>query len=273
MGAIRSESSEQLKSAVHNYWNASACGTQDARQPKFSRAYFDEIEQRRYELEPFIFTFAQFPRHHGQKVLEIGMGAGTDFVQWARCGTHAYGVDLTEEAIEHVRTRLAVYGLPRADIRVADCEQLPFENDSFDVVYSWGVIHHTPNTARAVAEIIRVLKPGGTAKLMVYHRHSPAAFYVWVKWALLRGRPWHSPSWCFHHCVESLGTQVFSKKDVRQMLAACPVDQVKIEPILTRQDLLEGHGALFRFVARIVCFCAGGNRNGFFMTVRCRKKQ
>ncbi|MGH9522401.1 MAG: class I SAM-dependent methyltransferase [Terriglobales bacterium] len=207
MGTINTET---LKLAVRDHWNAQACGTQDVRESKFSRAYFDAIEEQRYEIEPYIFSFAQFTRHHGDKVLEVGVGAGTDFVQWVRAGAQAHGVDLTQEAIDHVRHRLQVYGLQACDFQVADCENLPFPDDMFDVVYSWGVIHHTPNTAMAFAEIVRVLRPGGTAKVMIYHRHSLVGLYEWLKWALLKGRPWHSVSWCFDHCVESPGTKAFT---------------------------------------------------------------
>ena len=129
------------------------------------------------------------------KVLEVGVGAGTDFLQWVRAGAGTYGVDLTEEAIEHARRRLDVYGLTAKDIRVADAEAPPCGNDTFDVVYSWGVIHHTPDTERALAEIVRVCRPGGRLKVMIYNRHSLLAYRTWVRFALLRGRPGRSLSW------------------------------------------------------------------------------
>jgi len=123
----------------------------------YSKEYFEEIERRRYDPvvgEPEIFSFAQFTRYSGKKILEVGVGAGTDFIQWVRAGAVAYGIDLTEKAIEHVRRRLEVYNLHAADIRVGDAENLPYEDNTFDLVYSFGVIHHSPDTERALSEII-----------------------------------------------------------------------------------------------------------------------
>jgi len=264
------ESAVHLKELVHDHWNAQACGAQVSGSPKFSKAYFEEIDALRYRIEPEIFSFAQFTRHHGERVLEAGVGAGSDFMQWVRAGALAYGVDLTPEAIEHVRNRLAVYGLEAQELRVADCEALPFADDSFDLVYSWGVIHHTPNTAQALSEMVRVLRPGGLCKLMVYNRRSLTAFYVWIKWALLRGRPWKSIRWCFYHCVESPGTKAFSRREIEQMLSRLPIEGVQIQPILTHQDRLREHNAWLQRAARLLA-ALRGDRAGFYMTIVFKK--
>jgi SAM-dependent methyltransferase len=204
-------------------------------------------------------------------VLEVGVGAGTDFLQWVRAGAQAYGVDLTPEAVEHVRQRLAVYGLEAAEVRVADCENLPFENNTFDVVYSWGVLHHTPDTAKSVAEVVRVTRPGGVCKVMLYHRQSLTAFYLWVKWALLRGRPWRTVAWCFANRVESPGTKAFSRREVERMLEHLPVENVRIQPVLTHQDRLAKHNPLARLVGGLLA--AGlGSRAGFYLTIELNKR-
>jgi SAM-dependent methyltransferase len=123
-------------------------------------------------------------------VLEVGFGAGTDFIQWLRAGAVASGVDLTEEALANLTHRINVYGLPApASIKVADAENLPFETGYFDLGYSWGVLHHTPNTEKAVRDLVRVVRPGGQLKLMLYNRRSLCSFHHWVKYALFRGRP------------------------------------------------------------------------------------
>ena len=103
-------------------------------------------------------------------------------------GAEATGVDLTEAAVEAVRERLALEGL-EAELRVADAESLPFGDGEFDLVYSWGVIHHTPDTERALAEVRRVLRPGGEARIMLYSRRSWVALGVWLRYGVLRGRP------------------------------------------------------------------------------------
>src|SRR5687767_13620453 len=158
-----------VKDEVAKYWNKRACGTGVTAAEKFSRDYFDEIEDYRYRVEPEIHGFAQFTRYRGQKVLEVGVGAGTDFLQWVRAGAKAYGIDLTEEGVAHVKHRLAVYGLAAEDVRVADAENIPHPDETFDLVYSYGVIHHSPNTIRALEELIRCTKVGGTIKFMVYN--------------------------------------------------------------------------------------------------------
>ena len=82
---------ERLKGQIKEYWNREICGTAVASSEKYSRQYFDEIEDSRYSIEPEVFSFAQFTRFRCQKVLEVGVGAGTDFIQWVRAGAKAYG--------------------------------------------------------------------------------------------------------------------------------------------------------------------------------------
>jgi len=108
---------EQLKANVKKYWDTSPCGTEFIDQQKFSPAYFQAIEDFRYSIEPEIFAFAQFSRFHGKKILEVGVGAGTDFIQWVRAGAQCYGIDLTEEAIAHVKHQLNLHGLQAQEIR------------------------------------------------------------------------------------------------------------------------------------------------------------
>ncbi|HOK14473.1 MAG TPA: class I SAM-dependent methyltransferase, partial [Candidatus Kapabacteria bacterium] len=134
---------EKLKYDVKNYWNKETCGSWSSNKEKFTKEYFEEIEEFRYKIQPEIFAFAEFTRWHGKKILEVGVGAGTDFLQWARAGAKVFGVDLTEQACEHVRHRLNIYGFQAESIQVADCEKLPFQDNFFDLVWSWGVIHHT----------------------------------------------------------------------------------------------------------------------------------
>src|SRR6185503_19479033 len=105
------------------------------------------------------------------KVLEIGCGLGTDGAQFAEAGADYTGVDLTEAAVDLARKRFEFFDLP-GKFQTADAEDLPFPDQSFDLVYSHGVLHHTPETAKAIKEIHRVLRPGGRAVVMLYHRDS-----------------------------------------------------------------------------------------------------
>src|SRR5258706_4975316 len=175
-------SASELKSEVKAFWNSQCCDTQHTVAGKFTREYFEQIERWRYADQPFIHAFAQFSRYHKKKVLEVGFGAGTDFIQWLRAGAVASGIDLTPEALDNLTHRIAVYQLPPpASIQVADAEKLPFESNRFDLGYSFGVLHHTPNTELALQELVRVVRPGGEVKVMLYNRHSIYAVNQWVK--------------------------------------------------------------------------------------------
>jgi ubiquinone/menaquinone biosynthesis C-methylase UbiE len=210
------------KATVKDFWESEACGER----------YGSNQDEIRYKLEPEILAFADFESATGKRVLEIGVGMGADFMRWVHAGAQATGVDLTERAVALTRRRLSEAGLT-ADVRVADAEALPFESGSFDIVYSWGVLHHTPDPQKAIAEAQRVLAPGGELKLMLYHRHSWVALAAWARFCLLRGQPFRTLRDAVSR-VESPGTQAFTSREVTAMLA--DVDVGSIEPVLTRWD-------------------------------------
>ena len=166
-----SEVDNDLTERVREFWEAHPCGTKFSDAEMGTPEFFDRVEAHRYTKEWHIPAAADFAGARGLSVLEIGCGLGTDGAQFAKAGAHYTGVDLTEAAVDLARKRFEVSGLP-GQFRVADAEHLDFADDSFDRVYSHGVLHHTPDTARAVAEIRRVLKPGGRAMIMLYHRGS-----------------------------------------------------------------------------------------------------
>lgn len=266
------QNSENLKQSVYNYWNKASCGTEHTKEKKYSQAYFEEIEDFRYRIEPEIFSFAQFSRYCGKKVLEVGVGAGTDFLQWVRSGAQAHGIDLTHEAIIHVRKRLNIYDLTAADLKVADAEHLPYANDFFDVVYSWGVIHHSPDMIKCLDEIIRVTKPGGIIKVMIYNRHSLFTFYRWVKTALLRGRPWKSFAYVLFNDQENLGTKAYTVREIEKILEHRPVVVNTLKATVTNHDLLFYKTTFIKLLAYIAACLFGYNSVGLFMTIEIKKK-
>lgn len=262
---------DQLKKEVRTYWNAASCGTEHTSQKKYTRAYFDEIEAFRYRVEPEILSFAQFARYKNKKVLEVGVGAGTDFVQWIRGGAQAHGIDLTQEAINNVEQRLAMYHLEAADLQVADAENLPYSDNTFDLSYSWGVIHHSPDTMKCLDELIRVTKPGGTIKVMIYNRHSLFALYRWLLAALAKGRPWRSLTDVLFHDQESKGTKAYTFKEVRKILRLRPVTLVHLQAPATQHDLLFYKSTFFKFCAYVGASLLGWKRCGWFMMIELRK--
>jgi len=230
---------EGLKGQVHDFWNRQSCDTHIAASDKFTRDYFEEIETFRYRDQPCIHAFAQFTRYYGKRVLEVGFGSGTDFIQWLRAGAVATGIDLTEEALDNLNHRIKVYGLPAPErIQVGDAEALPFESNSFDLGYSFGVLHHTPNTEKAIAELVRVVQPGGEIKIMLYNLNSLCVFKTWVKYAVLRGRPWKSFRWAAANHIESAGTKAYTRGDLRRILQALPLKEVVVSTEINSADYL-----------------------------------
>lgn len=162
---------KELKERVRAFWQAHPCGTKFSDAEIGTPEFFARVEAHRYEKEWHIPAAADFASTRGLRVLEIGCGMGTDGAQFAKAGANYTGVDLTEAAVELARKRFEVSGL-KGEFRVADAERLDFPDESFDLVYSHGVLHHTPDIEAAVREIHRVLKPGGRAMVMLYHRGS-----------------------------------------------------------------------------------------------------
>ena len=167
----RSEESEDLKQRVRAFWQTHPCGTKFSDAEIGTPEFFALLEAHRYRKEWHIPVAANFAGTRGLKVLEIGCGMGTDGAQFAKAGADYTGIDLTEAAIELARKRFALSHL-NGEFRVSDAENLDFDDESFDLVYSHGVLHHTPDIAAAVSEIHRVLKPRGQAIVMLYHRGS-----------------------------------------------------------------------------------------------------
>jgi len=143
--------------------------------------FYRAIDAERYRLDWMMPEFAGFDRYAGKQVLEVGLGTGLDFIRWVRAGAVAHGRDLTAASIAHMQARLSFEPCHCfADARQGDAEALDLPDDSMDLYYSWGCLHHTPDTEKAIVEAYRVLKPGGELKILIYHRRSVCALLVWL---------------------------------------------------------------------------------------------
>jgi glycosyltransferase involved in cell wall biosynthesis/ubiquinone/menaquinone biosynthesis C-methylase UbiE len=164
---------DAYKDQVQFQWDNNPVGSQYVKHAeKHTLDWFLEVEAHRYgEYAPWMPRVMEFDRHRGQKVLEVGAGMGTDLAQFARHGAIVTDVDLSAGHLEHARENFRLRGLQGRFVH-HDAESLPFEDGEFDLVYSNGVIHHSPNTNRMVEEIYRVLRPGGRAIVMVYAENS-----------------------------------------------------------------------------------------------------
>ena len=158
--------------ASEPFWSAAQPGFRFTDEPVGSPEFFAAVERHRYELEPHIPEVARFGDWAGRDVLEVGCGIATDGLQFLRAGARYTGFDQSPVALELARRRFALEGLEATDLVRSTAVTLPFADESFDLVYSHGVIHHIADTEGVVAEFERVLRPGGSALVMVYHRDS-----------------------------------------------------------------------------------------------------
>jgi SAM-dependent methyltransferase len=156
---------------VREYWNRHIHDLEITRHPVGSPGFFADLDQYHFEKLHHLPRLIPFDEYRGKAVLEVGCGAGTDLVRFARGGAIVTGVDIAPSAIELARRNFEQQGLA-ADLRVADGETLPFPDGSFDLVYAHGVVQYTSHPARLVAECHRVLAPGGEAVFQVYNRIS-----------------------------------------------------------------------------------------------------
>jgi SAM-dependent methyltransferase len=188
MDIKRTELSEG-KLRAREQWLSDPCGAVYGREQEFgTREFFDEVERHRYEeYAPWMREVMGFDKFADQRLLEVGCGMGTDLLQFARGGALVTGVDLTPRSVEISRHHFHLYEM-RGDFSLSDAERLPFPDNTFDVFYSNGVLHHTPDTQATIREAHRVLKPGGTAKVMLYHRNSWAYFFeLMFRQGIIRG--------------------------------------------------------------------------------------
>jgi SAM-dependent methyltransferase len=164
---------------VQGYWDRRPCNIRHSPRAVGTREYFEEVEARKYFVEPHIPGFAQFERWAGKRVLEIGCGIGTDAVNFARAGADYWAVELSPASLELARRRFTLYGLA-GHLLEGNAERLSdlAAPGSFDLVYSFGVIHHTPDQRAVVAEARKVIRPEGELRIMLYAQNSWKAMMI-----------------------------------------------------------------------------------------------
>ncbi|MGW8182000.1 MAG: class I SAM-dependent methyltransferase, partial [bacterium] len=164
-------SQDELLHDVQRYWSAHLHDAEISPQPIGTEQFFRDLKSYRDEKQVYLSRIIDFEGFEKKKVLELGCGMGFDVIRFVARGALVTGVDLSTRAVRLAKKNLAYFETP-ADVLVMNGEELQFTGDSFDVVYSYSVLHFTPDPKRMVAEIHRVLRPGGTAILMVYNRYS-----------------------------------------------------------------------------------------------------
>lgn len=220
---------------VRAFWNRRPCNVRHSPKPIGTKEYFDEVEARKYFVEPHIPRFAQFERWKGKTVLEIGCGIGTDTVNFARAGASVTAVELSEKSLEIAKQRAEVYGL-QDSIRfyTGNAEDLAsfVPVTSFDLIYSFGVIHHTPNPEQVIDQVRHYVQPGSTVKIMVYNRYSWKV--LWILLTYGKGQFWRLNELVARHSEAESGcpvTYTFSPREVQRLLKGFKITEVWIDHI------------------------------------------
>jgi ubiquinone/menaquinone biosynthesis C-methylase UbiE len=201
-----------IKSEVEKYWDNQPCGTGLVKSAPYSFKFFVDMALIRYELEPFILKYSQPERWRGKRVLEVGCGAGVDLVSFALAGADVSAIDLSSKSIELAKKNLKAFYC-HGDVRVANAEKLPFGDNMFDFVHSWGVLHHMVHTVEAINEIKRVLKPGGKVCVMLYNKNSIVSMQMYLRYGVLKGNPMAKIEELYAKYHESPGTKVYTKQE------------------------------------------------------------
>ena len=218
--------------AVRDYWDRRPCNIRHSPKPVGSLEYFEEVTARKYFVEPHIPGFAEFERWNGKKVLEIGCGIGTDTIQFARHGANVTAVELSEASLQIARQRADVCGVgDRIRFYSGNAEELtrivPVE--LYDLVYSFGVIHHTPRPQRVIEQVRSYVRSGSTVKLMVYHRNSWKV--LWILLSYGKGRFWRLRELVAHHSEAQTGcpiTYVYSRRELGELLRPLSLGEVEM---------------------------------------------
>ena len=220
---------------VVEYWNKRPCNIRHSTKPFGTREYFDEVETRKYFVEPHIPEFACFSKWTGKRVLEVGCGIGTDTVNFLRHGAKLTTFDVSTESVEVTKQRLNVYGFDSSIVSVANAENF-ISDCKFDLIYSFGVIHHTPDPKAAITSLAALQDPGQELRIMLYSKFSYKLF-----WAMHSTNRW------------SLSSMESIIREYAEAQIGCPVaftytfDEIKdlLSPFYAITDIRKDH--IFRW--------------------------
>lgn len=227
---------------IREYWDKRPCNIRHSTSKFGTKKYFDEVEWRKYFVEPHILSFADFRKWRGKKVLEIGCGIGTDTINFARNGAKVTAVELSTESLKIARQRAKVFGLQNersssaSKIRfyLANAEELskvvPVE--PYDLIYSFGVIHHSPHPEKIIKEIQKYTHKDTTIKIMIYYRYAWKVLWILFKYG--RGAFWKLDSLVADNSEAATGSPVsyiYSKKQAKKLLADFKITEMRVDHI------------------------------------------
>lgn len=206
---------------VRDYWNNRPCNIRHSSKPLGTREYFNEVEKRKYFVEPHIPVFAEFERWRGKKVLEIGCGIGTDTINFSRAGAKVSALELSEKSLEIAKQRAKILGFEDIAFYQGDAEELsktvPVEG--YDLIYSFGVIHHTPHPEKVLEEIKKYANKDTEIKIMLYSKWSFKV--LWIVLTYGRGKFWQVKKIIPEYSEAQTGSPVsyvYSFREIRKLL-------------------------------------------------------
>ncbi len=271
-----------LKS-IKNYWIKNPCeewffgpGINCKEINKINLKQFKNNSFLRYSTEPEVKKFTNFSLLKGQNVLEIGYGLGSDAVLIAKSAKSYDGVDISEVSYEVTSRRLNLYGLKNFNLQVGSCTKLEYLDNTFDFVYSWGVIHHSGDIKSSLKEIYRVLKKGGRSKIMIYNKDSLIVFIYWFYFSLKNFNFSKTREQIISENIESPGTLILSKIELINLVKE---SGFKLDYISLYRDffyLLRKYPKFIRpfirFTAKFLSLILGGEKKiGYFMCISISK--
>ena len=164
--------------SVYHFWNERPCNIKHSSKEIGTKEYFEEVTKRKYIVEPHIINFANFENYKNKNVLEVGCGIGTAAQSFIENGANYTGLDLSDNSIELAKQRMEVFNL-HGNIFQGNIEEIDnINNTEFDLIYSFGVLHHTPDIEKSIANIHKMLKNGGEFKMMLYAKNSWKYFEI-----------------------------------------------------------------------------------------------
>jgi len=252
---------EDIKKKVQSWWDGSPCCSRIASAPRGTKEFYEQVDLYKDTYESFTDKIADYGFWKGKRILEIGCGLGKNFSRFAAGGAVATAVDMSIESIKLTKKRLAIFGL-KGNLCLADAENLPFKDNAFDLIFSWGVLHHTPDTQSAIGEVCRCIKPGGKAIIMLYRKYSLFNLQC-VLMYLRRRKDYSSRDESLAVFTDGVGnplSKVYSKRDILKMFSA--FDDIRI-------SAYEPRGS--RFIKIFKLFPMLENRFGWFMVIEAKK--
>jgi len=244
---IESTPRDHLQAESKGWWEANPMSYdwhRTLQAPEGSREFYEEIDRRFFSSSSFYRGERPFEkwipldRLRGKRVLEIGCGLGTHAQLLSEAGCDLTCIDLTDKAVENTRRRLELRGLA-ADIRRMDAEKLDFPDGEFDLVWSWGVIHHSSDTERIIRQVFRVLKPGGEFRLMVYHRRSLSGLYCLGR-GFLTGKFFKgmSAQEILSFYTDGYLARFYTRQELQALLTRCGFSRAETQVLGQKSELL-----------------------------------